>query len=145
MIIGLFCDHGGFDLKEQLKGNFKCDGFELLDYGTFLNESVDYPDFSKKAAYCLKNQEIDRAILICGTGIGIAIAANRFPWVRAFVAHFDFEATLARKHNDANAICFSGRYQTIETILPLLSIFLQTPFEGGRHQARIEKMSEKPF
>jgi ribose 5-phosphate isomerase B len=138
--IGVFCDHGGFSLKEDLKNKVK-DTLNFLDYGAYSVESVDYPEFAKKAADALKNKEIDRAILICGTGIGICMAANRFSWVRAFVAHKDFEAELARKHNDANTICFSGRFQKIEDILPLLDIFLNTPFEEGRHLIRIQKMS----
>ncbi|CAO5674567.1 MAG: Ribose-5-phosphate isomerase B [Holosporales bacterium] len=143
MKIGIFCDHGGYSLKEELKANFLFKDAILLDFGTYSTDSVDYPDFANKAASALEDQQIDRAILICGTGIGICIAANRHLFVRAFVAHQDFEARLAREHNNANTICFSGRYQDLKTVLHLLDIFLKTPFEGGRHELRIRKISER--
>lgn len=136
--VGIFCDHGGYDLKEKI---IKSNSVPFIDFGTFSNESVDYPHFAKLAADQLKAKNIDRAILICGTGIGISIAANRHPWVRAFVCHTEDEARLARQHNDANAICFGGRFQTVSTALHLLEIFLTTPFEGGRHLNRINQFS----
>lgn len=138
LTVGLFADHGGYDLKEQILTH-SMDGVFFVDYGTFSTESVDYPMYGKAAAAALQAGEIDRAILICGTGIGISIAANRFFHVRAFVCHTADEARLARQHNDANVICFGGRFQSIEDISPLLNIFMTTPFEGGRHQKRIDQ------
>lgn len=134
--VGIFSDHGGFDLKDQI---IKSGHISLIDFGTFTPESVDYPVFSKLAADQLRVKKIDRAILICGTGIGISMAANRYNCVRAFVCHTAEEARLARQHNDANAICFGGRFQSLSSVLPLLDIFLKTPFEGGRHQNRINQ------
>lgn len=139
LTVGLFSDHGGFSLKEKILAH-PMDGTLWVDYGTFSAESVDYPIFGKAAAYKLQESEIDRAILICGTGIGISIAANRFAHVRAFVCHTADEARLARQHNDANVICFGGRFQSVESVLPLLKIFIATPFEGGRHQQRIDQL-----
>ncbi|CAO4843699.1 MAG: Ribose-5-phosphate isomerase B [Holosporales bacterium] len=138
LTVGIFSDHGGYDLKEQI---IKSTPVPLIDFGTFSNESVDYPHFSKMAADQLKENKIDRAILICGTGIGIAMAANRYDYVRAFVCHTADEARLARQHNNANAICFAGRFQTVPVVLNLLDIFLATPFEGGRHLNRINQFS----
>lgn len=138
--IGIFSDHGGYALKQELLQSY-CHG-DLIDYGTHSADSVDYPDFANKAAALLKDDTIQRAILICGTGIGICMAANRHPWVRAFVAHNVTEVKLAREHNDANTICFSGRYQTLNEVLPLLDLFINTPFEGGRHEKRINIFSK---
>ncbi len=138
--IGIFSDHGGYALKQELLQS--CVRENFIDYGTYSTDSVDYPDFANKAAALLKDDTIQRAILICGTGIGICMAANRHPWVRAFVAHNVTEVKLAREHNNANTICFSGRYQTLKDILPLLDLFINTPFEGGRHKKRINIFSK---
>ena len=138
--IGIFSDHGGYALKQELLQS--CVRENFIDYGTYSTDSVDYPDFANKAAALLKDGTIQRAILICGTGIGICMAANRHPWVRAFVAHNVTEVKLAREHNDANTICFSGRYQTLNEVLPLLDLFINTPFEGGRHEKRINIFSK---
>ena len=138
--IGVFSDHGGYALKQELLNS--CAHADLIDYGTHSSDAVDYPDFANKAAALLKDGTIQRAILICGTGIGICMAANRHPWVRAFVAHNITEVKLAREHNDANTLCFSGRYQTLNDIMPLLDLFMSTPFEGGRHKKRVEIFSK---
>ncbi|MDP2193752.1 MAG: RpiB/LacA/LacB family sugar-phosphate isomerase [Alphaproteobacteria bacterium] len=140
MIIGIFSDHGGYALKQQLIEaplNYK-----MIDYGCHSTDAVNYPDYAQQAAECLADKVIDRAVLICGTGIGMCIAANRHAYVRAFVAHTPIEAQLARAHNDANVICFSGRYQTLDDILPLLDLFIDIPFESGRHAMRIAQFSK---
>lgn len=138
--VGLFCDHAGYPLKEDLK-SLEFDDVMLKDYGTNSLESVDYPLFSKKAAHAFDLKEIDYAFLFCGTGIGICMAANRFPIIRAFVAHTVDEVEKARSHNNANTICFSGRYQSKEDTIPLINSFLKTSFEGGRHQKRVDMFS----
>lgn len=138
--VGLFSDHGGYSLKQEL---LSCAGaYHFVDYGTDSTDSVDYPDFANQAAALLKDGTIQKAILICGTGIGICMAANRHPWVRAFVAHNATEVKLAREHNNANTICFSGRYQTLNDIKPMLDIFMTTCFEGGRHARRVDIFSK---
>lgn len=133
--IGLYADHAGFELKSEFLDFFK-DSYAISDFGTFSLDSVHYPDYAKQAAEAIKNKTIDRAVLICGTGIGMSIAANRFPWVRAFVAHDEMETRLARAHNDVNIICFSGRFPV--DFKMLFKIFMETPFEGGRHQQRLD-------
>jgi ribose 5-phosphate isomerase B len=138
--IGVFADHGGYALKQDLLQFCSCEN--CIDYGTYSADTVDYPDFANKAAALLKDGVIQRAILICGTGIGICMAANRYPWVRAFVAHNITEVKLAREHNDANIICFSGRYQSLSDVLSFLDLFMNTPFEGGRHQKRVDIFSK---
>lgn len=138
--IGLFSDHGGYTLKQELLQS--CFREKLTDYGTYSTDAVDYPDFANKAAALLKDGTIQRAILICGTGIGICMAANRHPWVRAFVAHNVTEVKLARAHNDANTLCFAGRYQTVKDVLPLIDLFINTPFEDGRHKRRVDIFSK---
>lgn len=138
--IGLFSDHGGYTLKQELLNT--ATEYNFVDYGTDSVDSVDYPDFANKAAALLKDGTIQKAILICGTGIGICMAANRHPWVRAFVAHSRTEVMLAREHNNANILCFSGRYQTFNEIKPFIDIFMSTPFEGGRHAKRVDIFSK---
>ncbi len=138
--IGLFSDHGGYNLKQELLSCAR--EYNFVDYGTHSFDAVDYPDFANKAAALLKDGTIQKSILICGTGIGICMAANRHTWVRAFVAHNVTEVKLARAHNNANTICFSGRYQTLNDIKPLIDIFMRTPFEGGRHARRVEIFSK---
>jgi ribose 5-phosphate isomerase B len=141
MNIGLFADHAGYLLKEDIKASFP--SLNFIDFGTNSTESVDYPSFGKLAGEQITLKEIDYAILVCGTGIGITIAANRFYAVRGFVAHTLEEVMMARQHNDANAIGFSGRNQKIEDIIPFIEAFLSIPFEGGRHQQRVYQLSEK--
>lgn len=140
LIIGLFSDHAGYTLKEDVKKQFHT--LNLIDYGTHTDQRVDYPEFGKRAAKKLNDNSINYAFLFCGSGIGITIAANRFHQVRAFVAHSTKEAELARKHNNANAISFSGRFQKIETIIPFIEIFLSTDFENGRHTTRIQQLDQ---
>jgi len=138
--VGLFSDHGGYTLKQDL---LNCASeYNFVDYGTNSADAVDYPDFANQAAQCLKDKTIQKAILICGTGIGICMAANRHAWVRAFVAHNITEVKLAREHNDANTICFSGRYQTLDEVKIFIDTFLKTPFEGGRHARRVDIFSK---
>jgi ribose 5-phosphate isomerase B len=140
-IIAIASDHGGLELKQLLTKELEAKGFEVLNLGTNSPESVDYPDYANKMADAIKNGQTERGILICGTGIGISIAANRHPELRAALVHDAFSARMAREHNDANVLVFGGRTTGIEIAKDCLNIFLGTPFEGGRHQKRIQKMS----
>ncbi|HEC00558.1 MAG TPA: ribose 5-phosphate isomerase B [Sphingomonadales bacterium] len=140
-IIALASDHGGYDLKILLKSYLAALGFEPLDLGCDSSDSVDYPDFADVMADALKNGDATRGILVCGSGIGISIAANRYPHIRAALVHDRLTAELSRKHNDANVIVMGGRVIGPDVAKDCLQAFLNTEFEGGRHQRRIDKMS----
>lgn len=134
-------DHGAVELKELLKRHVEEKGFKVLDLGTTSTDSVDYPDYAAAMAEALRDGRASRGILLCGTGIGVSIAANRFPHVRAALVHDAFTARLARQHNDANVLVLGGRTTGPEIAKDCTDIFLSTEFEGGRHQRRVEKMS----
>lgn len=139
--IAIACDHGGFELKELFKRVLAERGFEVLDLGTSGTDSVDYPEYGKAMADAISSGQAPRGILICGSGIGISIAANRNPAVRAAVCHSGLSAKLARQHNDANVLALGARLIGIETALDCLEQFLTTEFEGGRHQRRVNQLS----
>ena len=140
MQIGLACDHGGFELKEELKAFLKSTGVEPIDMGSFNEESVDYPDFGVRVAEKVSRGELERGILICGTGIGMSIVANKFPGVRAALANDLYSARCSREHNDANILVIGGRIIGREVALEIVKVWLSTPFAGGRHQRRIDKI-----
>lgn len=140
--IAIASDHAGFDLKSLLKKDLEAMGFGVLDLGAVSKESVDYPDFGFALAGALKAGKADRGVLVCGSGIGISIAANRYPEVRAALIHDALGARLARQHNDANVICFGGRLIGEEVARDCLKVFLETQFEGGRHAGRVAKLSK---
>ena len=140
--IAVASDHAGFDLKEILKRDLQAAGHEVLDLGTNSTQSVDYPDFGKALADAIASGRVARGVLICGTGIGISMAANRNPKVRAAVVHDVTSARLTRLHNDANVVAFGQRVIGTETAREALKVFLDTEFEGGRHAARVEKLSK---
>jgi len=140
-MIAIAADHGGYDLKTLLIPEIAALGFEALDLGTNGPESVDYPDFAAALARAIESGQVARGVLVCGTGIGIAIAANRHRGVRAAVCHDATTARLARQHNDANVLALGGRVIGAEVARDCLRIFLRTEFEGGRHSRRIAKMS----
>lgn len=140
-IIALAGDHGGYDLKGLLKSLLLEQGFEVLDLGCNGSESVDYPDFAHAMADALKENKASRGVLVCGSGIGISIAANRHSHVRAALVHDRLTAELSRQHNDANVIVMGGRTMGPDVAKDCLTAFLNTEFEGGRHQRRIDKMS----
>jgi ribose 5-phosphate isomerase B len=144
-IIAIACDHAGFDLKSTLKDELESQGFSVVDLGTNGDESVDYPDFAFSLASAIANGKADQGILVCGSGIGISIAANRHPNIRAALVHDALGARMCRLHNDANVICFGGRMIGIEVALDCLKTFLQTEFEGGRHAQRVDKMSNPQY
>ncbi|HEY1722358.1 MAG TPA: ribose 5-phosphate isomerase B [Magnetospirillaceae bacterium] len=140
-IVAVASDHGGFDLKTILAVELNRLGYPLLDLGTDSTESVDYPDYAQRMAAALHEKQATFGVLLCGTGIGISIAANRFPWIRAALIHDALGARLSRQHNDANVICMGGRTIGPDLAKDCLQIFLTTVFEGGRHARRIAKMS----
>jgi ribose 5-phosphate isomerase B len=139
-IIAIASDHGGYELKSILKADLEAKGFSVLDLGTNGPQSVDYPDFAKAMAKAIREGAADRGILVCGTGIGMSIAANRHPELRAALVHDAFGARLARQHNDANVVVFGGRSIGSEVAKDCLALFLSTAFEGGRHALRVAKL-----
>jgi ribose 5-phosphate isomerase B len=140
MAIPLASDHAGLPLKLALKAALEAEGHPVTDLGTHGPESVDYPDYATKVAEAITSGQAPFGILVCGTGIGMAIAANRHPGIRAAVLHDSTEARLTRAHNDANIACFGARTIGLETALDAIRTFLATPFEGGRHQRRVDKL-----
>jgi len=139
--IAIACDHGGYDLKSLLQNTLEEQGYEVLDLGTNGSDSVDYPDFGYELARAIRDKKVSRGVLVCGSGIGISIAANRYTEVRAALIHDALGAKLSRQHNDANVICLGGRMIGPELALDCLNVFLSTEFEGGRHARRVEKLS----
>jgi len=139
--IAIAADHAGYDLKVLLVPELESLGFEVLDLGTDSHESVDYPDFADALAHAIERGPARRGVLICGTGIGIAIAANRHRGVRAAVCHDVTSARLTRQHNDANVLALGSRVMGAEVAKDCLRAFLSTEFEGGRHQRRVAKLS----
>ncbi|WP_041077894.1 ribose 5-phosphate isomerase B [Thermotoga caldifontis] len=140
MRIAIGCDHAGFRLKEAIKAYLVSKGFKVLDEGTYSEEAVDYPDLAKKVVRDIKENQADFGILICGTGIGMSISANRVKGIRAALCLFPEMAKLARAHNDANVLVLPGRFLGAELAQWIVDAFLSTKFEGGRHSNRIEKI-----
>ena len=142
MRIAIGSDHRGVNVKNKIVELTKRLGHEVQDVGTFGNESVDYPDFAAEVARKVSHHEVDRGILICGTGIGMCIAANKFPGVRAAPCHDDLTAEMSRRHNDLNVLCLSADMLGEKLIDRMVEIWLSTEFEGGRHARRVEKMTQ---
>jgi ribose 5-phosphate isomerase B len=140
MQIGLACDHGGFKLKEELKAFLKSLGIEPIDMGTFNEDSVDYPDFGVLVAEKVSRGELEKGILICGTGIGMSMVANKFPRIRAALANDLYSSRCSREHNDANILIIGGRIVGKELAKEIVRVWLETPFAGGRHKRRLEKI-----
>lgn len=140
MQIGLACDHGGFELKEELKTFLNSRGVEPMDMGTFNEDSVDYPDFGALVGGKVSRGELERGILICGTGIGMSIVANKFPRVRAALVNDLYSARCSREHNDANILIIGGRIVGKDLAKEIVKVWLETPFAGGRHKRRLEKI-----
>ena len=139
--IAVAADHGGFELKSILKEELVNRGYAVLDLGTDGPGSVDYPDFAAAMAGAIRDRKAESGILVCGTGIGISIAANRYPELRAALVHDAFTARMARQHNDANVLVFGGRTIGVEVAKDCLAVFLDTKFEGGRHSRRVAKLN----
>lgn len=140
MKIAIGCDHAAFDEKNNLITYLENKNFLVKDFGCFSNDSVDYPDYARLVAKEIQNNNYNFGILICGSGIGISIAANRHQGIRAALCTSEFHAEMSRKHNNANIIALGARITPIAEMFSIISKFLDTEFEGGRHQNRIEKI-----
>ena len=140
-MIALACDHTGIELKKEMMKLLDSMGLEWKDFGTDTAVSCDYPVYGYRAAKAVASGECDRGILICGTGIGISIAANKVKGIRACCCSDSFSCEYTRRHNDANALCMGGRVVGAGLACQLVDIFLNTEFEGGRHQRRIDKLT----
>lgn len=141
MVIALGSDHGGFCLKETIKSHLEEKGIPYRDFGTYSSDSVDYPDFAKAVAMAVVNGECERGILVCGTGIGISIAANKVKGIRAALCHDAFSAQMSREHNNANVLAMGERVVGPGLALMIVDIWLSTEFAGGRHGRRVDKIT----
>jgi RpiB/LacA/LacB family sugar-phosphate isomerase len=141
-MIALGCDHGGVDLKDHLVRFLRSIGAEVCDFGTHGRESVDYPDFGKEVSRCVSEGKAERGVLVCTSGIGMSIIANKFPDVRAALVHDLDGARSSREHNDANILVMSGAKTEAALARQIIEIWLATPFGGGRHQRRIDKIRQ---
>ena len=140
MKISLGCDHGGFELKEFIKKHLEDKGLEVSDTGTYSLDSVDYPDYAEKAANLVANKEVDKGIVICTTGIGISIAANKVDGIRCALCTDSYMAKMTRLHNDANMLALGAGIVGKNLALDIVDTWLNTEFEGGRHTKRVEKI-----
>lgn len=139
--LGVACDHAGLALKRALVDELARRSVDVRDFGTTTSDSCDYPDFAHAVARAIGEGEIAHAVLVCGTGVGMAIAANRHAAVRAVVCSEPFSARMARQHNDANVLCLGARVVGAGTAIDILDAFLGASFEGGRHAARVAKIN----
>jgi len=141
MRIALASDHAGFQLKDHLAASLAAAGHEVLDFGTDSTESVDYPHYAEPAARAVADGDADRGVLVCGSGNGVAIAANKVHGIRAVNAHDVDEAAMARRHNDANVVTLSGARLGADAAGAIVATFLQTDFDGGRHARRVDQIA----
>jgi ribose 5-phosphate isomerase B len=142
MKIAVASDHRGYVIKGKILALIAELGHQAVDMGTDSSESVDYPDFGAKVARAVSAKEVDRGILICGTGIGMCIIANKYPGVRACTCHDDLTAEMSRRHNDANVLCLSADLLGDRLVNRMVEIWLKTEFEGGRHARRVDKIGQ---
>ena len=138
--VALAADHGGYELKEAIRKHLDEIGVAYRDFGSYTGEACDYPDMAEAACCAVVAGECDKALLFCGTGVGISMSANKIRGIRACCCSDAFSAEYTRRHNDANALCMGGRVVGPGLGIYLVDLFLNTPFEGGRHQRRIDKM-----
>lgn len=141
MKIALGCDHGGLGHKNAILEHLKSRGFEVTDFGIYEQASVDYPDIAIKVANAVKDKECELGILVCGTGIGMSLAANKVKSIRAAACSEHFSAKYTRLHNNSNILCLGGRVIGIGTACELVDLFVDTEFEGGRHATRVDKIT----
>ncbi len=141
MKIAIGSDHAGFELKEQLRERLAARGLEVVDFGTDSPASTDYPDYAAKVGHEVASGVADRGILVCSSGVGMSIAANKVHGVRAALGYNPDEVRFTRAHNNANVIAFGARYTTLDQADEMIGIFLDTPFDGGRHQRRVDKIA----
>ena len=139
-ILAIGCDHAGYSLKRFLMDSLSSDQYEFIDLGSHSEDPVDYPDIASKMGELFMKEHIKTGILVCGSGIGISIAANRFRSIRAALVHNQAAASSARQHNDANVLALGARISSLAQIKLIIDMFLKTEFEGGRHQNRIDKL-----
>jgi len=139
--IAIGADHAGFELKEKVREWLTRSGFESKDFGTYSSESADYPDFAHPVASAVEKKEFDLGILICGSGNGVAITANKHQDIRAAICWTEDLASLARQHNDANVLCLPARYISQDLAMKITDKFLSSSFEGGRHERRVKKIA----
>ena len=140
--IALGCDHAGFDCKEDLISFLEGEGVAFKDYGTYNKDSVDYPDFAHPVANAVEKGEASFGILLCGSANGVAITANKHKGIRAAICWGEELAKLSREHNNANILCIPARFVREGDAEKMVQLFINTPFEGGRHQRRVEKIAE---
>ena len=140
LTVAIGSDHGGFDYKESIIKHLKANNINVIDVGTYSKESCDYPVFAKKVAEKILSKEADKGVLICGTGIGMSIAANKIKGIRAALCHDTFSAKATRAHNNSNILCLGQRVIGKYLALDIVDLFLSTKFEGGRHQRRIDML-----
>lgn len=138
VIIG--SDHGGFDLKQACKAHLEASSYTVSDAGVFSRESANYPEIGHQVARAVARGQFEMGILICGTGIGMSLVANRYRGVRACLCHNLFTARLSRQHNDANILVMGGRVIGVGLALEMVDLFLETPFDGGRHEVRVNQI-----
>ena len=141
MKIAIGCDHGGLEHKNAIVEHLKERGFEVIDFGIYEQKSVDYPEIAEKVANCIASGEAERGFLVCGTGIGMSLAANKVKGIRAAACSEHFSAKYTRLHNDSNILCLGGRVIGVGTALELADLFVDTEFEGGRHQRRVDMIT----
>lgn len=142
-MIAIGCDHGGYELKQDIMKFLEKSGYEYKDFGTYSAESCDYPDYAKQVAYAVADGECEKGILICGTGIGVSIAANKVKGIRAALVHDCFSAKATREHNDANVLTMGARVIGPGLAEEIVKIFLETPFSNDeRHIRRISKIED---
>ena len=142
MKIAIACDHGALALKEAVKAHLTERGMECVDFGTFTKDSCDYPDFARPAAEAVASGACERGIVLCTTGIGVSITANKVHGIRCALLSDPVSARLTREHNDANVVAVSGRFVDVEDNEAIVKAFLTTDFEGGRHERRVAKIME---
>ncbi len=142
-MIAIGSDHAGFALKEQIKRHLQGQGIEVKDFGTYDEASCNYPDYAFPVAKCVAEGAAERGILVCGTGIGMSICANKIKGIRCALCTSEFTATVTRQHNDANVMAIGARVTDPVLALRMVDLFLQTPFEEGRHQKRLDLISKE--
>ena len=140
--IAIGCDHAAFDEKEKIKTFLIDKGYELVDVGAHSSDSVDYPSFGHEVGKMVVNNEVNKGIVICGSGIGISIAANKIKGIRAALCTSSKHAEMSRKRNDANVLALGARMTDLNLILEIVDVWLNTDFEGGRHQIRVNKIED---
>lgn len=139
-MIAIGCDHGGFELKNHIVNYLTNKGIEVKDFGTYSEDSVDYPDCARPVCEAVQKREFENGILICGTGIGISMAANKFKGIRAALCSDVYSAKMTKEHNNANILCLGGRVTGRELAFMIVDAWLEAEFQGGRHAQRIEKI-----